>query len=479
MVMIVEVEGSGSEASVFALQNFHMGSASSPDSPGANGESIAPGASGSQVETGPGGGAMIYYPIGGADRVSCSAGAWSTVNGGGDLDGEDTCRRDDAVNFFQADLGPLGSGERRSWGSVVLFVPDASGVGEMVSRWEAFLDGRDAATLLTDALAEWDEWRRPIPDGVTRSDDERRIWRQAEAVLRMGQIREPYSGTIRNHGMVLASLPPGGWHTGWVRDATYALVPLARSGHHEEARIGLEFFLDADAGYYAGYLDGVDDYCISVVRYFGNGVEEADYSGQPSPNVEVDGWGLFLWAARQYVSQSGDVAWLERTTRSGDVIYETIRDCVVEPLAAYREPNGIIKPDSSIWGVHHNDRQSFLYTTAAAGRGFCDMAAMAEMIGRTDDADRYREMYQQIEDAIPVVFSNPDDVLMCSAEAVTSGSRCCDGAVVDVFNWDLADPAGIVGRATLDRHDALLTTETGGWRAGARHPAGVIAARAS
>lgn len=462
MVMIIEVDGAGSDVSVFALHNFHMGSASSPDSPGANGESIAPGASGTQVETGPGGGALIYYPIGGADGVSCSAGAWSTVGGGGDLDGVSTCRRDDAVNFFQADLGPLSSGETGTWGTAVLFVPDPSGVSEMVSRWEAFLDGRDAATLLSDALAEWDAWRRPIPDGVTRSDEERRIWRQAEAVLRMGQIREPYTDSIRNNGMVLASLPPGGWHSGWVRDATYALVPLARMGHGEEARIGLEFFLNADAGHYTSYLPGIDDYCISVVRYFGNGVEEADYSGQPSPNIEVDGWGLFLWAARQYVSQSGDVAWLGRTTRSGDVIYDAIRGCVAEPLAAYREANGVIKADSSIWEVHDSNKQNFLYTTAAAGRGFCDMAAMAEMVGRTDDAARYREMHQQIVDAIPAVFADRNNALAGSIQGLGRSDHY-DGAVVEVFSWSLVDPASTVGQATLDAF-TYLRTEAGGYR---------------
>ena len=461
MVMLIEVEGVGSDVSVFALQNFHMGGGS-PDSPSANGESINPGASGAQVETGPGGGALIYYPIGGVDNVSCSSGAWSTVNGGGDLDGVASCSRDDAVNFFQADLGPLGDGESGWWGAVVLFATESSGANDMISRWETYLDGRNAEDLLNDSLTEWDDWRRPIPGGVVNNDDERRIWRQAEAVLRMGQIREPYSPDRRSHGMVLASLPPGGWHTGWVRDAMYALVPFARAGYFEEARIGLEFFLDADAGYYASFLDGVDEYTISVVRYYGNGLEEADYSGQPSPNIEVDGWGLFLWAARAYVSESGNVGWLDSTTRSGETVYDAIRDGVVEPLAAYREANGIIRPDSSIWEVHHNNRQNFLYTTAAAGRGFCDMAAMAEMVGRTDDAARYREMYEQLVEAIPATFADRNNALGGSLQELGRPDHY-DGAAVEVFSWDLVDPASTVGQATLEAF-SYLRTEAGGYR---------------
>jgi len=101
--------------------------------------------------------------------------------------------------------------------------------------WDTFLAGRTADKLLADTLAEWDAWRKPPVSGL--SPEELKIWRQSEAVLRMGQIRESWQDSPRrkNHGMVLASLPPGGWHTGWVRDATYALTAMARTGHTDVA----------------------------------------------------------------------------------------------------------------------------------------------------------------------------------------------------------------------------------------------------
>src|ERR1044071_9418404 len=136
----------------------------------------------------------------------------------------------------------------------------------------------------------------------------------------MGQVREAYSPTLRNHGMVLASLPPGGWHTGWVRDATYAINALARTGHATEAKSALDFFLKADAGRYQSFVAN-QPYRISTVRYYGDGQEEADYSGSPTRNIEIDGWGLFLWAARTYVDASQDTAWLSSTTRKGDTVY--------------------------------------------------------------------------------------------------------------------------------------------------------------
>src|SRR5207244_7964169 len=145
--------------------------------------------------------------------------------------------------------------------------------------------GRTADKLLADTLAEWEAWRKPAPMGL--SPAETKIWRQSEAVLRMGQILETWQDSPRrkNLGMVLASLPPGGWHTGWVRDSTYALNALARTGHGDRAKAALDFFLNADAGRFGSYVGNVP-YRVSVVRYYGDGQEEADYSGQTTRNVE-------------------------------------------------------------------------------------------------------------------------------------------------------------------------------------------------
>src|SRR4029078_10886724 len=93
--------------------------------------------------------------------------------------------------------------------------------------------------VLADALADWESCRTPPPGGL--SDDELRVYRQQEAVLRMAQVREPWQSEPKQegHGMILAALAPGIWHIGWVRDATYAIVALARSGHLTEARDAL------------------------------------------------------------------------------------------------------------------------------------------------------------------------------------------------------------------------------------------------
>ena len=89
--------------------------------------------------------------------------------------------------------------------------------------------------------------------------------------------------------------------------------------------------MNADAGRYPSFVNN-QPYRISTVRYYGDGQEEADYSGSPTRNIEIDGWGLFLWAARQYVDASMDTAWLASTTKKGDSVYDARPRCLLYAL---------------------------------------------------------------------------------------------------------------------------------------------------
>ncbi len=461
MVMLLKVTNTGGSPQTvtgYSIHNFKLGSAPNPDVPDANSEAIAWDAtSASASETGPGGGTMVYAPIGGADASSCAADVYTTIGAGNGITQTAPCSGTDRVNAFAHDFGSIPGGESRWWGVALLFAE--SDVAGARAAWSSFLAGRTADALYTDTLAEWESWRTPPLAGLNA--EETRVWRQAEAVLRMGQIRESYQTSPRrkNHGMILASLPPGGWHTGWVRDATYAIAALARTGHFEEARMALDFFLDADAGRYGSYLNNVD-YRVSVVRYYGDGQEEADYSGSPTRNIEIDGWGLFLWAARQYIDASGDVAWLDATTRKGDTVYDAIKDGVAEALAANMEPSGMAIADASIWEVHWGNRQHFLYTTATAARGFCDMATIARRAGRTEDVDRYRGLSADAVTALETTFVDSNHVLAGSLERLAQGNYK-DGATVEAITWSLIEPTSTIATATLDAMSALQTPAGG------------------
>lgn len=427
----------------FLLMNFHLGG--SQDQPDVNGESIsAIAAQQAMSETGPGGGAMVYVPLGGATNGDCQ-GVYNKVKGGQDLGSNQSCSGSDIVPGFQKKLDADG------WMAVGLgFTENASDAANMAKRIADWGAGRTPQQILDGARAEWDAWRKPAPEGVLCSADHTKTWRQGETTLRMGQVREPYTSTRKNYGMMLASLPPGEWHTGWVRDACFAIVGLARAGHHEEARRGIEFFLNAtDVGYFKSYVSN-QNYRVSVVRYFGNGREEADYSGQPTPNVETDGWGMVLWAARQYVDASGDTAWLNSMTKQGTTVYQELINGIAKPLEANLETTGFMKADSGIWEVHDANKKHFAFTTMSAARGYCDLAAMAKRVNNDADVSKYAGLATKVKQAFLTSFVDQNGALGGSLEGIAA-NQYYDGAVAAAFTWNiLSDFTGQTATQTLD-----------------------------
>ena len=470
MVMLIKATNKGSAAvkvDAYSLFNFHMGGKEGDENPAANGETVTHDTSAKvATETGPGGGMLIYVPIAGADRVTCSSSAWTAVANGQDVPIQATCSNtNDAVNIMQKGLGTLAAGKSGWWGAAILFESSTSNKAAAIARWKAFSGGKTADKLLTQVMDEWKTWRKPIPSGVVKSAKELAIWRQSEVVLRMGQVLEPWSASpkLKNHGMMLASLPPGGWHIGWVRDGIFAVVAMARTGHHEEARKGLEFFLNAEANNYKSYTSNAD-YRISLTRYFGNGVEEVDYSGQPTPNIEFDGWGMWLWGARVYMDLSGNKTWMSGKTQYNEGIWDVVKKYVADPLEANLDKTyWIMKPDTSIWEVHWDKRQHFFWTTAAAARGFCDLAAMAERAGKMTEAKKYADMSAKIVGGIKANFIDSNNVLAGSTEQLAKGKEYRDGATVEAITWDIFKPTDPISVATMKAFSYLKTT-LGGYK---------------
>lgn len=438
----------------FLLLNFHMGG--SEDAPDVNGESLtAIPAQQALSETGPGGGAMVYVPLGGADNIDCQN-VYSKVQGGQDLGSNQSCSGSDIAPAVQKKLGADG------WMAVAIGFTenagDAANMAKKIADWGA---GRSADKIFEDAKAEWNAWRKPPPEGVLCAPAQLRAWRQSEAVLRMGEVREPYTGTRKNYGMMLASLPPGEWHSGWVRDGAFGIVGLARSGHAKEAREGVEFFLNAaPSGKYKSYVSNVD-YRVSVVRYFGTGEEEADYSGQPTPNVETDGWGATLWAARQVLEASGDVGWLDSPTKLGPTVYQALVNGIAKPMEANLESQGIMKADSGIWEVHDANKKHFAFTTMSAARGFCDLAAIAKKAGKDADYTKYSGLAKKVKQAFLDNFVGPTGALGGSLEEI-SANQPLDGAVAAAFTWNiLSDFKSATATTTLSELEKLVVSSQG------------------
>ncbi len=166
-----------------------------------------------------------------------------------------------------------------------------------------------------------------------------------------------------------------------------------------------------------------------MVRYFGDGREEADDS-EGGPNIEFDGFGLTLWALERYVAESGDV---DTVAKHWDVITARIGDVIAD----LRDETGLIRRDSSIWERHLPGRR-FTYTSAACARGLASLAALAERLGKRDAAAHYREEAEALGAAIRRHLVTDGGVVVGFAGELEP-ERTLDVSGIEVFNWGVID----------------------------------------
>jgi MYXO-CTERM domain-containing protein len=447
--MVVQAtRGSGSGAiDAYALFNFHLGSGG--PTPGTDAEQIAyDSARDAFFEWGPSGVAFGYGSVGASSHHGASPNnpynallAASNLADNAGTGGATT----DAVAGLQTSFGDIAIGAAATAGWFTVLAPDAQ-AGPAVDRVRTWINGRDAATLLAAEITAWRAWVTPPPSGGGAL--EATLAKQSQVTLRMGQVTE--SGAPS--GQILASVAPGKWNIAWVRDMAYATVALAKSGHLAEAKAALAFQMQATVGAYQQYV-GVP-YQISVVRYFGNGTEESDMNAD-GPNVEFDGFGLFLWALDEYVAASNDTATLATW-------WPIVKAKIADVLVHLQEASGLIAPDSSIWEVHWNGKQRhFAYTSITAANGLCAASRLAAKASDSTSGATYLAAGQKARDALLASLRAPDGTLGQSTEGIAGGTGWLDAAVVEAINFGLVDPTRRTARASLATLKAGLVPPSG------------------
>ena len=329
------------------------------------------------------------------------------------------------------------------------------------NRWRAGLAPR---ALAKREIAQLERWRTR-PSVPFASEEERRLWRQSEVMLRMAQSREFNRPGRNNNGLIVASLPDGVWFTPWVRDMAYAVVALARMGHQSEARAGLLAYFNAQpTGKMRAQTQGAD-YQISVVRYFGDGSEEPFFTEEGSTNIEFDDWGLALWVLGEYLRQYDEPALLRIPTYRGR-LYESARDYVVKPLLKNLENYGqgpdqglIVAADTSIWEEHQKDKKHFAFSTAMAIVGLESFAEIARRAG--DEATRSEILNQValLQKGFSAAFVRGRKLHGTLEEGVKND---IDGALLTVINFGVVTDPAII-RDTIERME-LLKVASGGYR---------------
>ena len=466
-VHILEITPTGGVAvslDAFSLHNFHLGQDSDGDGAYDDGEALwtEDGALLSEWGSITGLG-MRYVPIDTPTNTGCT-GVWTAVGGGGDLSGDcgtqdDRKEGDDLVGAYQWALS-VGARETRSLGVVQAFFSDwdSADVAHRVDSWTA---GRDATTILADERAAWAAWlaQGTAPAGL--SDDELSVYSQQLVTLKMGQVVEEGSA----YGQLPASLPlaagDGGfshtWNIAWVRDGAYAIRGLTEAGYLDEAQAALAFLLQDKAAQYSDYVQGLD-YSVSACRCYGDGSEwsDADHNG---PNVEFDNFGLLLWALGQWVDGGGDIAFVQDRQ---EIVFDKLADVLAQLVEQESNGRGLIVADSSIWERHWNGQQKhFTYTSAWAVRGLREAADLAEAIGDTDGAARYRDVADGVAEAMCTWLRDDDGALVGNLEELQQGWGYDDLAAVDAFTNGSIDAAGTVAAASFTRWDEHLAVPSG------------------
>mgnify|MGYP002777791718 CR=1 FL=1 len=400
---------------------------------------------------------------------------------------------DDATSAFQWNLGDLAPGAEGWAGIAVIHHGDPFGAAEAETRLDAYLGAKGAGPLFLAELEWWGDFQNmavALPPGF--EPEEKPMLRHGAAMLHMGQVHEDRAflrewlskdGEVRRtrfpglddqpaelpawvkhrgEGAILASLPPGDWTYAWIRDGAYATAAMAALGMGGHAKASLNYYLDAEAGRFQNWMElsGYDmpPYQISLVRYHGFGVEETDFN-QWGPNLEFDGFGLFLWALRIYETLTGD-------TSVADARWDLISAKIADVLVALVDPEtGMIRADSSIWETHWLGRERrWTYTSITAARGLCDAAAIAERRGDQAKADLYRETAESIRAAIAAHATDASGALAANVEELAAGEGYYDAAVWDAIAMGLFDPQGPIAQATIAGLDEHLRVDAGpGW----------------
>lgn len=270
--------------------------------------------------------------------------------------------------------------------------------------------------------------RANFPDKI--SSEQRNVYEQSITVLKMAQVSQ--SEVFPNgRGQILASLPPGVWNICWLRDGMYALLGLNSAGLFDEAKKLLTFYLNADAGYYKNFVwgDGKDygvgvDYQISVTRYFGIGKEESDFNAQ-GPNIELDGFGFFLYTFSDYINRSGDKKFFKEN-------YKLVSEKVADALIHCIDKNDLIRIDSGPWERHLPGKQ-YAYTSITAAAGLKDYAELLKKMGLK--SEKYYEASKRITKGIKNNLMVEGKFLKGNAEGIDNSEyEFYDTGIIEAFS---------------------------------------------
>lgn len=299
--------------------------------------------------------------------------------------------------------------------------------------------------ILNDEIKFWENFTNGAKKPARLTKPEKELLNQSIAILKMAQCREEGAP----FGQILASLPPGEWTYTWVRDGVYAINALIELGYFEEAKSALEFMLKAKTGFYKKFIhkDGKDygvkkDYKITVCKYYGAGIEESDHN-ENGPNIELDGFGLFLWAFGNYVEKTRDI---DFAVMYWDTLTTKIADVLISSIDNY----GVIRAESGPW-ERHLPGKHYAYTTITAIQGLRSIAKVAGLLKDKTAEKFYNSYADSIQKYFLKNFVDKNAVIKGTLEAKNESEfEYFDASVVEAINFGIVPAESKIAKNTIE-----------------------------
>jgi GH15 family glucan-1,4-alpha-glucosidase len=299
--------------------------------------------------------------------------------------------------------------------------------------------------ILNDEIKFWENFTNGAKKPARLTKPEKELLNQSIAILKMAQCREESAP----FGQILASLPPGEWTYTWVRDGVYAINALIELGYFEEAKSALEFMLKAKTGFYKKFIhkDGKDygvkkDYKITVCKYYGAGIEESDHN-ENGPNIELDGFGLFLWAFGNYVEKTRDI---DFAVMYWDTLTTKIADVLISSIDNY----GVIRAESGPW-ERHLPGKHYAYTTITAIQGLRSIAKVAGLLKDKTAEKFYNSYADSIQKYFLKNFVDKNAVIKGTLEAKNESEfEYFDASVVEAINFGIVPAESKIAKNTIE-----------------------------
>ncbi len=217
----------------------------------------------------------------------------------------------------------------------------------------------------------------------------------------------------------------------WPRDAAYALWPLIRLGHFEEAKRFFEFARDTM------HRDGYLMHKYQPDRAIGSTWHPLLHGRAMELAIQEDETAIVIYVLHEFYRASHD-----------RVFVENLYDSFVRPCAGFMsgfidEPTGLPHASYDLWEQKFS---TSTYTVCTVIAGLRAAAELATTLERPDDAVRWRRAAEQIVQALPALY-HPDGFYRKGLLASLSGEVANDDTL-DISN--LYGPFKFAGLALDD-----------------------------